>query len=262
MLTAGGERARGGGTLPPRITEQRARLAVLVPSTNTVVEAEYQAMAPRGVTIHTGRMHVPAPSVASDDDTTRLLADVRAGVPGALRSVMTCEPRHVLLGMSAPTFYGSVAGAEAYEAELTARAGVPVTAGSTACTLALRALGARRICVLSPYRPVNDREVRAYFTGAGFEIAGYHTLLCTSATQIAEVGEETIVPAVEQLARARPEAIVQVGTNLWFAALAVDLERRLGIPVVAINTATLWAGLRAAGIPDRFEGAGRLPAEH
>ncbi|MER5771841.1 maleate cis-trans isomerase family protein [Streptomyces sp. NPDC001985] len=248
--------------LPPRIDERRARLAVLVPSTNTVVEGEYAAMAPRGVTLHTGRMLVPAPSVASDDDTTRLLGDVREGVPGALRSVMTCRPDRVLLGMSAPTFYGGLAGAGAYEAEIAARAGVPATAGSTACTLALRALGARRISVLSPYRPVNDREVRNYFTEAGFAIAGYHTLLCTSAHQIAEVGEEVLVRAVDRLARARPDAIVQVGTNLWFAALAVSLERRLDIPVVAINTATLWAGLRATGINDRFTGAGRLLADH
>ncbi|MFE5856255.1 hypothetical protein ACFQ61_24015 [Streptomyces sp. NPDC056500] len=248
--------------LPLRIGEQRARLAVLVPSTNTVVEAEYMAMAPRGVTLHSGRMMVPAPSVASDDDTARLLADVREGVPTALRSVMTCRPDQVLLGMSAPTFYGGMAGAKAYEADIAQRAGVPAIAGSTACTLALRALGARRICVLSPYRPVNDREVRAYFTDAGFEIADYHTLLCTSAHQIAEVGEEAIAPAVARLARARPDAVVQVGTNLWFAALAVELERRLDIPVVAINTATLWAGLRATGITDRVEGAGRLLAEH
>ncbi|MFJ4773100.1 hypothetical protein ACIP88_29045 [Streptomyces uncialis] len=245
-----------------RIGGQRARLAVLVPSTNTVVEAEYQALAPRGVTVHTGRMYVPAPSVASDTDTTRLLTDVRDAVPGALRSVLTCLPDHVALGMSAPTFYGGVEGAHAYESELARTAGVPVTAGSTACTLALRAVGARRIAVLSPYRPVNDIQVRAYFTGGGFDIVGYRTLLCTSATQIAEVDEKTLTAEAERLARTRPDAIVQVGTNLWFAGLAAELEQRLGLPVLAINTATLWAALRATGIPDQVEGAGVLLAEH
>ncbi|MGV9314023.1 maleate cis-trans isomerase family protein [Streptomyces sp. NPDC003691] len=245
-----------------RIGGRRAGFAVLVPSTNTVVEAEYQALAPPGVVVHTGRMLVPAPSVASDDDTTRLLADVRRGVPGALRSVLTCRPDRVLLGMSAPTFYGGTEGALKYEAEVAALAGVPATAGSTACTAALRALGARRIAVLSPYRPVNDAEVRRYFTEAGFTVTGLRSLLCTSATQIAEVGEEEIVPVVMELAATGPDAIVQVGTNLWFAGLAAELEERLALPVVAINTATLWTALRAHGITDRVEGAGRLLAEH
>jgi maleate isomerase len=245
-----------------RIDGQRARFAVLVPSTNTVVEAEYNALAPEGVTIHTGRMLVPAPSVSSDEDTTRLLTDVRRGVPEALRSVMTCRPDHVLLGMSAPTFYGGIAGGEEYEADAARQAGVPATAGSTACLRALTALGAKRIAVLSPYRPVNDAEVRRYFTEGGFDITGYRTLLCTSATQIAEVDEKTMVPLVEELAATRPDAIVQVGTNIWFAGLAAELETRLGLPVVAINTATLWAGLRATGITDRVEGAGLLLAEH
>ncbi|MFE0425465.1 hypothetical protein [Streptomyces sp. NPDC058953] len=245
-----------------RIGGRRAGFAVLVPSTNTVVEAEYADLAPPGVTVHTGRMFVPAPSVASDDDTTRLLADVRGKVPDALRSVLTCRPDRVLLGMSAPTFYGGVEGAEAYEAEIAALAGVPAVAGSTACATALRALGARRIAVLSPYRPVNDTEVRRYFGEAGFTVTGYRSLLCTSATQIAEVGEEDIVPVVEELAATEPDAIVQVGTNLWFAGLAAELEERLDLPVVAINTATLWTALRAHGITDRADGAGRLLARH
>ena len=39
----------------------RANIAMLIPSTNTVVEAEYASIAPRGVTVHAGRMYVPRP---------------------------------------------------------------------------------------------------------------------------------------------------------------------------------------------------------
>ncbi len=58
------------------------------------------------------------------------------------------------------------------------------------------------------------------------------------------------------------EAIVQVGTNLPMLRLADEAERWLGKPVLAINATTLWHALRALGIRDRIEGAGRLLREH
>jgi maleate isomerase len=57
------------------------------------------------------------------------------------------------------------------------------------------------------------------------------------------------------------DALVQVGTNLSMARLAAAAELWLGKPVIAINTATYWHGLRACGIADRISGFGRLMAE-
>src|SRR5439155_24140893 len=39
----------------PDVLGYRAKIGVLVPATNTIVEPEYHAMAPRGVTLHTAR---------------------------------------------------------------------------------------------------------------------------------------------------------------------------------------------------------------
>jgi maleate isomerase len=58
------------------------------------------------------------------------------------------------------------------------------------------------------------------------------------------------------------DAIVQVGTNLSFVALADSLERELGKPVIAINAATLWRALREHGFDDQVTGAGQLLREH
>ena len=58
------------------------------------------------------------------------------------------------------------------------------------------------------------------------------------------------------------EAIIQVGTNLAMAGLAPGLEKILGKPVLAINTATYWYALRDNGIDDPVDGFGSLLAEH
>jgi hypothetical protein len=41
------------------------------------------------------------------------IAGIGAGVLDAIRSVMTCEPNHLIMGMSAVTFMGGARGADA-----------------------------------------------------------------------------------------------------------------------------------------------------
>ena len=58
------------------------------------------------------------------------------------------------------------------------------------------------------------------------------------------------------------DAIVQVGTNLSMIGLAIEMEKKLGKPVIAINSATYWHALRGNGILDQFSGYGPLFESH
>ena len=239
----------------------RANLAVLVPSTNTVVEAEYVRMVPPGVTVHAGRMYVARPQLHSDGATSDLLEDVRNGLPTAVRDVMTLEPDALLLGMSAPAFYGGFEGCLAHENEIRQLAGgteVPVTSGPRAILSALEKIGVDRIAVLSPYQPVNDKEVIGFFREQGVTLTKYHGLRSSTATAIAKTPPEHVRMILRELAETGPEAIVQVGTNLAMVELADEAERWLGIPVLAINAMTVWSALRDLGINDRIDGFGSI----
>ena len=166
------------------------------------------------------------------------------------------------MGMSAETFWGGVDGNAAFERRLHDRTGLPVTTGAASCRAALRELGCRRIAVFSPYQPIADREVGRFFTEAGFDVAAITGLRCPTATDIARVPEDRLRAVVAAGDAPDVDGVVQVGTNLSFAALAERLDDELGKPVVAINTATLWHALRSHGITDRFSTAGRLLREH
>jgi hypothetical protein len=83
----------------------------------------------------------------------------------AVRSVMTCSPDYLIMGMSAVTFYGGVKGANEFQAQVEKEAGIKISIGSHSCTAALRAYGGvKRIAVLSPYYPVANEQVIRYFT--------------------------------------------------------------------------------------------------
>ncbi|MDJ0382205.1 hypothetical protein [Streptomyces sp. G-G2] len=239
----------------------RAVFGVIVPSTNTVVEHDYWAARIPGVTYRAGSMHIAHPSMDSDHDFQALLAQIRTSLGAAVRDVLTAEPDRMVMGMSAETFWGGVAGNAAFEQRLRERTGLPVTTGASSCRAALHALGCRRIAVFSPYQPVADREVKRFFAEAGFDVLAVSGLRCPSALDIARVGPPRIREMVLELDDPSVEAIVQVGTNLSFVSQADALESELGKPVVAINTATLWHALREHGLDDRITGAGRLLRE-
>lgn len=240
----------------------RRMFGVMAPSTNTVVQPDFDDMRPAGVTNHMSRIFTPDAGAVSNESFRAGIAVIGGNVMDAVRSVMTCHPDHLVMGMSAITFFGGRAGADAFVRQVREEAGVDVTVGSHACDAALRAYGGvRRIAVLSPYWPVMNEAVRGYFEEMGYAVVRDIALQCPSWTGIARVTPAECRDAILRLDGDDVDAIVQVGTNLSMVRLAAAAEQFLGKPVVAINAATYWHALRTAGIADRRAGLGRLLEE-
>jgi maleate isomerase len=214
------------------------------------------------VTNHYSRIFTPNANAVSNE-SFRAGAEVIAGnVLEAVRSVLTCGPDYLVMGMSAVTFFDGEKGADRFTREVEQESGIKISIGSDACTAALQAYGGvKRIAVLSPYWPSMNTEVARYFSDKGFTVVRDKCLQCRSWTQIAEVTTETLRAVLTELDGDDIDAIVQVGTNLSMVRLAAAAEMWLGKPVIAINTATYWHALRANGIKDRIDGFGRLLAE-
>ncbi|MCQ4161226.1 arylmalonate decarboxylase [Roseomonas sp. GC11] len=240
----------------------RRKFGVLGPSTNTVVQPDFDDMRVPGVTAHYSRIFTPNAKAISDETFKAGTQKIAEGVLDAVASVMTCEPHYLVMGMSAVTFFGGKAGAEAFREKIETASGVGISCGSLATTAALRAYGGvRRIAFLSPYYPVANAEVRRYFEEEGFTVVRDTPLRCPSWTAIAEVGPERLRTVLRELDGEDVDALVQVGTNLSMVRLAAAAELWLGKPVIAINTATWWHALRANGIQDKIQGFGRLLEE-
>lgn len=237
----------------------RRKFGVLGPSTNTIVQPDFDDMRPRGVTNHYSRIYTPNANAVSNESFRAGAETIASNVLDAVRSVMTCAPDYLVMGMSAVTFFDGAKGADAFVRKVEEEAGVKISVGSHACSAALRAYsGVRRIAVLSPYWPVMNTEVVRYFSDMGFETVRDIALQCRSWTAIAEVDDVRLRAALRELDGDDVDAIVQVGTNLSMVRLAAAAELWLDKPVIAINTATYWHALRANGIEDRMDGFGRL----
>lgn len=242
------------------VLADRAVFGVIVPSTNTVVEDEYYRMRIPGVSFHTGRIMIRNTRLDSAQAFDRFRHDLSEEIGRAVESVLTCEPDHLVMGMSAETFWGGVDGNAEFERMIRELSGLEVTTGASACHAALSALGVRRIGVITPYQPVADEQVRRFFTELGYDVHAVRGLRCDSATSIAEVRPAAIRAAFAEVDGPGVDALIQAGTNLPVMDVAARLEEELDKPVIAINTATLWHAYRSNGLTDRVPGAGRLLA--
>jgi maleate isomerase len=239
-------------------SHRRAKIGVIIPSTNTSVEADYNELAPPGVSFHTARVFINN-SIDSDDKAATTLQQIRDGSAKAVHDVSTCQPDHLVLGMSSETFVGGLEGSRALTAKMEELSGLKVSTGSDATRMALESIGAKRISVLTPYQPVIDAEVERYFDDLGYELVAMKSLRCPTAVSIADVEDDEILAAMDELARAgEVDAFVQAGTNLSSYRVADEVERRHGKPLVAINAATVWHALRHLGIDDPLPQAGRI----
>ncbi len=240
----------------------RQKFAVLIPSTNTSVQPEFDAMRPAGVTNHISRIRIPNIALNDDADFQRLIELIAAAQDEAVDSVMSCEPDRLVLGISAETFWDGLNASRLLKQQLHERTGLPVSMGSEACDAAFKALGLKRIAVVTPYQPVGDRNVQRFFSEAGYEVVRIKGLKCASPVKIAHVCETELRDALIELDGDDIDGLVQVGTNLAMARLAGQAETWLKRPVVAINTAIYWHALRESGITDSVSGFGTLLERH
>ena len=249
----------------------RAQIGVIIPSTNTGVEYDLQKFRIDGVSWHSSRFWIELRNWADEMDATgdsedtvfeRFLEIMRGEIPVSLRNVISAKVNHIMLGMSAETFWGGKEGSVLFEEGIREHIDdLGLTTGATATKDALDCFGAKTLSVLTPYPPVGDDNVRQYFEEIGYEVKHVRGLNRPSATAIADTSIQDVLSAVRDIDGDDVDAIVQCGTNLSTLDLFPTLEHVMEKPLIPINVATVWHALRAVGVEDKITGKGRLLEE-
>ena len=237
----------------------RAKIAVVVPATNTVVQPEYESMRPPGVSNHVTRMLLPARPYDDMGTYQKALETEHGNLKEALQLVLPCEPDAVAHGHSIHSFRGTIERAYREKEELEAYCGLPFMTPSLSVVAGLEAIGnPRNIAILTPYWPPADEMIAAFFRSAGYNPVHSSGLKTVGPTSVARVRPEVIMAAFDAINTPEVEALIHVGTNLPVTAITEAIENRCGKPLIGVNVATYWAALRRLGIEDRLDGFGLL----
>src|SRR5947207_7311083 len=209
---------------------------VLIPSTNTTVEIECRLL-PMTCQAHVGRLKSSGAgsfSPSRDEDV-----DYQSQLLG------TAKVEMVILAQTSASLF-----AEDYDDVVTKRmsagAGVPAITSAQAVGRAVRALGARRIAVVSPYSDeVNQRAGRYFAAKHGLETVALEGFGATDAYAIGQLGPENARDAFARIDRPQIEVFVVPGGNFPTMASIASLEQEFRKPVVTTNQASFWTMLRA-----------------
>ena len=241
----------------------RAKVGILVPASNTIVEPEMAAMQPPGVTNHVSRMsRVNRP--AHDLEKYKQYLGASVEMDEAIDVLIACEPDVIVHGHSVDSLAKGVSGADAMRAHMEALSGgIPVMLPAHALLKALQVLGnPRNLGILTPWMPPADEACAAFFSEAGYNVVAIKGLQHQTPLHIATATPDLLNSAVDEINVDGVECIIKVGTNSSMSFLVEEMEARLRKPVLTVNVITYWAGLRHLGIEDRLSGFGQLVANH
>lgn len=241
----------------------RAKIAVVVPATNTIVQPEMEAMRPPGVTNHVSRMYLPPRPYDHQEAYKKALETEEGNLEEALRLVTVCEPHVIAHGHSIHSFRGDGERAISEEKRLEAMCGVPFITPSRAVLAGLEAIGApKTISILTPYWPPADNMIAIFFRSCGYDVVSTHGLKSVGPTAVARFTREQIMQGFQDVDRPEADALIHVGTNLPVSAMTSEIEAKFGKPMIGVNVATYWLALRRIGILDKLPGMGLLAEKY
>lgn len=227
------------------------RLGMIVLSTDETLEYEArQVLEGRGVNLMHNRIEShPTVTPASLKAMAARLPEVARLLPADLRAIAYgCTSASVMIGP------------EAVEQQIqSAHPGVPVTNPISAVVAALRALGRRRIGLVTPYTAEVVGPMRDFLAQAGIETVAEVSFGESDDRKVARISQRSTLAAMQEVGRAKGvEAVFSSCTNLGSFEVLDVAEDDLALPVISSNLALIWHLLKRAGITATGWGPGRL----
>jgi maleate isomerase len=228
----------------------KAKIGLLLPSANTIMEEEFNALKPDGVSVHAARMLIRFPNIEE-------LAKMAEDTEKATELISTAKPSIIAFGCTS----GSVLNGLGWDEKLISRiqkiAKVHATTTATAVIRAFKELEIHKIAVVTPYiEELNELE-KDFFEDSGItvlEIRG----IDLGGEEMEMLTLEKIADYARAVNRSDADAVFLSCTNLKALPIVEQLEKELGKYVFSSNIATYWDVMRRLGIKQPITGMGKL----
>jgi len=209
-------------------------IGLIVPASNTVMEPDFHRTI-SGLTI-TSTWRIMLESVTREAEITMLEEEL----PKCLESLSETRPDIAVFGC---TSAGSLDGLEhdAAIARSIARATGAITVTVMGAVVEqLQAIAPRRVAVFTPYQEELTNSVAGCIAEAGYEAVNAQGMGILDNRDIGRVTPAEIADFVNQRMENQVADCVFLSCTNWQAIGAIDpLNRRLGIPVISSNQATI-----------------------
>jgi maleate isomerase len=227
------------------------RLGLIVPSSNTTMEAEYGRVLPDNITLHTGRMRLR-------DVTVEALVEMERSVEEEALKLADADVDIIGYGCTS----GSLVKGLHHDKEIVSKiervTNVPAVATAGAVVDALKSLKIRNIVVATPYIDEINTLEKKFLNGNDFEVVEIKGLSIVENTKIGVTKGDVVIDLVKNLNHQDADSVFISCTNFPTINVIEKLEKTLHKPVISSNTATLWSMIKRSGHEVKIEGIGQL----
>lgn len=227
------------------------RIGLLVPSSNTTVEAEFCRALPPGVTLHTARLYL---TQIAPEAILEMVADLER----QSRNLASADVDVIVLAATAPSLLKGLGYDRELIGKIEAATGKRATTTSTALIGALSHLGVGRVVLGAAYDDKVNAIATSFLEASGIEVLAAHGLGLVDNLVVGRLEAQTAYDLGRRIDRPDAEAVVLACTNWKTMEVIERLERELRKPVVSTTQASLWAALRIIGRVESVPGYGRL----
>lgn len=228
-----------------------ARVGLIIPSSNRMVEQEMIHGFPAGVYPHVNRLRMTGPNRGPLDALLPRLEE-------ATRALTDAKCEVVAFHCTANSMEEGKGGEERILAAMGRAGAARATTTATAIRHALDALGAKRIVLLTPYsQETTDHEVE-FLHEAGYDVV--HAKGFALAGSDAYCSTPPSFWKERAIEAARPDADVYFLScaNISVFSIIEEVEARLDRPVITSNQSVIWDALARLGWSERAGCPGRL----
>jgi len=229
----------------------RTKIGFVLLATEQTIQDDVMALRPDGVGMHFARIATPD---NISEETLLAAGDMLAPAAASLL------PDGTLDVVSYACTSGSlILGGDRVDTEL--RKGAPnakPTSLIKGVIRALRAVGAHKIVVGTPYLDEVNTVEKSYLEKAGFEVLAIEGLNLRKDSDMVRVTPTFIRDFALSLNRSDADAIFISCGALRTLDVIGEVEKQVGKPAICSNQALIWDVLRLAGITDPVAGYGQL----
>jgi maleate cis-trans isomerase len=224
----------------------RAKIGVLLPPDNAVLEYEVNRLPLPGVSFHIARMF-PV-------ELGELPRDALRHIP----SLKECRVNSIIYACAASSFMFGPASNDELEQKIRQLSELDAVTATSSMVISLKALGIRKVALATPYWKELDEKLLAYFAAGDIRVVGIRSLQLDNWEAMNNQTPDAVYSLVKRADHPDAEGILVLSTNLPTFEVLPVLEEDLRKPVVSTNQGMVWTACRRLGIRDTISGFGSL----